>query len=135
MLSGGLTRIPWSADSLVVSLQKGGGSKDTWILDDKPVQETTLLASPLEPVPLSRGGGDLPSRIADDLFWLGRYVQRAEALVRIGRSALGRLIDVSGVEARVAVRSLTRALGTLDLASAAGPGSGGSGTGDPGSGS
>lgn len=111
VLPGGLTRIPWSADSLIVSLQKGGGSKDTWILADKPVQETTLLASPLEPVPLSRGGSDLPSRIADDLFWLGRYVQRAESLVRIGRSALGRLIDVSGVEARVAVRSLTRALG------------------------
>lgn len=111
VMPGGLTRIPWSAESLIVSLQKGGGSKDTWILADAPVQETTLLASSLEPVPLSRGGGDLPSRIADDLFWLGRYVQRAESLVRIARSALGRLIDVSGVEARVAVRALTRALG------------------------
>jgi uncharacterized circularly permuted ATP-grasp superfamily protein/uncharacterized alpha-E superfamily protein len=114
VMPGGLTRIPWSPESLIVSLQKGGGSKDTWILADGPVQETTLLASPLDPVPLSRGGGDLPSRIADDLFWLGRYVQRAESLVRIGRSALGRLIDVSGVEARVAVRSLTRALGSVE---------------------
>jgi uncharacterized circularly permuted ATP-grasp superfamily protein/uncharacterized alpha-E superfamily protein len=111
VMPGGLTRIPWSADSLIVSLQKGGGSKDTWILADQPVQESSLLASPLQPVPLSRGGGDLPSRIADDLYWLGRYVQRAEATVRIARSALGRLIDVSGVEARVAVRALTRALG------------------------
>jgi len=111
VMPGGLTRIPWSADSLIVSLQKGGGSKDTWILADRPVQETTLLASSLQPVVLSRGGGDLPSRIADDLFWLGRYVQRAESIVRIARSALGRLIDVSGVEARVAVRALTRALG------------------------
>jgi len=111
VMPGGLTRIPWSAESLIVSLQKGGGSKDTWILADQPVQEITLLASSLQPVPLSRGGGDLPSRIADDLFWLGRYVQRAESIVRIARSALGRLIDVSGVEARVAVRALTRALG------------------------
>jgi uncharacterized circularly permuted ATP-grasp superfamily protein/uncharacterized alpha-E superfamily protein len=111
VMPGGLTRIPSSAESLIVSLQKGGGSKDTWILADQPVQETTLLASSLHPVPLSRGGGDLPSRIADDLFWLGRYVQRAESMVRIARSALGRLIDVSGVEARVAVRTLTRALG------------------------
>src|SRR5579862_8637427 len=111
VMPGGLTRIPSSAESLVVSLQKGGGSKDTWILADQPVQETTLLSSSLQPVPLSRGGGDLPSRIADDLYWLGRYVQRAESIVRIARSALGRLIDVSGVEARVAVRTLTRALG------------------------
>lgn len=111
VMPGGLTRIPWSADSLIVSLQKGGGSKDTWILADQPVEEASLLASPLQPVPLSRGGGDLPSRIADDLYWLGRYVQRAESTVRIARSALGRLIDVSGVEARVAVRSLIRALG------------------------
>ena len=111
VMPGGLTRIPSSADSLIVSLQKGGGSKDTWILADQPVQETTLLASSLHPVALSRGGGDLPSRIADDLFWLGRYVQRAESTVRIARSALGRLIDVSGIEARVAVRALIRALG------------------------
>jgi len=114
VMPGGLTRIPWSSESLIVSLQKGGGSKDTWILADAPVQETTLLASPLEPVPLSRGGGDLPSRIADDLFWLGRYVQRAESLVRTGRSALSRLIDVSGVEARVAARALIRSLGGGD---------------------
>ena len=95
VMPGGLTRIPWSSESLIVSLQKGGGSKDTWILADGPVEETSLLASPLEPVPLSRGGGDLPSRVADDLFWLGRYVQRAESQVRIGRSALSRLIDLS----------------------------------------
>ncbi len=114
VMPGGLTRIPWSSEALIVSLQKGGGSKDTWILADGPVQETSLLASSHEPVPLSRGGGDLPSRVADDLFWLGRYVQRAESQVRIGRSALSRLIDVSGVEARVAARALIRALGGVD---------------------
>ncbi|HZE96169.1 MAG TPA: circularly permuted type 2 ATP-grasp protein [Planctomycetota bacterium] len=114
VMPGGLTRIPWSSESLIVSMQKGGGSKDTWILADQPVQEATLLASSLQPVALSRGGGDLPSRIADDLFWLGRYVQRAESTVRIARSALGRLIDVSGIEARVAVRALTRALGGVN---------------------
>jgi uncharacterized alpha-E superfamily protein len=110
-MPGGLTRIPWSAESLIVSLQQGGGSKDTWILADRPVEETSLLSSPLEPVPLSRGGGDLPSRVADDLFWLGRYVQRAESIVRIARTALARLIEVSGVGTRVALRALLRALG------------------------
>src|SRR5579864_982756 len=37
VMPGGLTRIPSSAESLIVSLQKGGGSKDTWILADRPV--------------------------------------------------------------------------------------------------
>ena len=82
-MAGGLARIPWSADSFIVSMHKGGGSKDVWILTDGPVEETTLLAPASQPVALSRGGGDLPSRIADDLFWLGRYTQRAEATVRI----------------------------------------------------
>ena len=60
----------------------GGGSKDTWILSDGPVSQMTLLPR-AQPVVFSRGGGDLPSRFADDLFWLGRYVERAEARVRL----------------------------------------------------
>ena len=43
---------------------------------------------------LSRGGADLPSRSADNLFWLGRYAERAEAMARLGRHLLGRLADV-----------------------------------------
>jgi uncharacterized alpha-E superfamily protein len=95
---------------MVVSLQRGGGSKDTWVLSDGPVAETTLLAPTAQPIALNRGGGYLPSRIADDLFWLGRYVQRAEAAARTGRTAVSRLIDVSGVEALPAVRALVRTL-------------------------
>jgi uncharacterized alpha-E superfamily protein len=111
VMPGALTRIPSSPDSLIVSLQNGGGSKDTWILSDRPVEEASLLASTLHPVALSRGGGDLPSRIADDLYWLGRYVQRAESTVRIARSALAHLSEATGTGSRVALRALTRALG------------------------
>ncbi|MDB5173237.1 MAG: hypothetical protein JWO87_2512 [Phycisphaerales bacterium] len=92
-MPGGLTRVTAATDSLVVSLQKGGGSKDTWVLADGPVGHSTLLTTATQPVELSRGGGDLPSRIADDLFWLGRYVQRAEADVRVARSLFTRLVD------------------------------------------
>lgn len=110
VLPGGLTRVPWSADSRIVSLQKGGRSKDTWILADGPVAETSLLPSASLPVDLTRGGGDLPSRVADDLFWLGRTVQRAEAAARIARAALGRLLDLPEAGAAHAVRALTRSL-------------------------
>jgi uncharacterized circularly permuted ATP-grasp superfamily protein/uncharacterized alpha-E superfamily protein len=93
IMPGGLTRVTASEDSLVVSLQKGGGSKDTWILADGPVSETTLLTPASQALELNRGGGDLPSRVADDLFWLGRYIHRSENYVRIARCLVGRAMD------------------------------------------
>jgi uncharacterized circularly permuted ATP-grasp superfamily protein/uncharacterized alpha-E superfamily protein len=98
LMPGALTRVSSLPDSLSVSLQKGGGSKDTWILGEGPVSEVTLLASPSQPVELSRGGGDLPSRVADDLYWLGRYIQRAESTVRLARCIFNRLLDPNSVE-------------------------------------
>jgi uncharacterized circularly permuted ATP-grasp superfamily protein/uncharacterized alpha-E superfamily protein len=109
-MPGGLTRVTGSADSLVVSLQKGGGSKDTWILGDKPVTPVSLLAPVSVPVSLSRAGSDLPSRVADDLFWLGRYVQRADSTARLARCVFNRLSDASAVESPAAVRALMREL-------------------------
>jgi len=98
VMSGGLARVAAAEDSLVVSLQKGGGSKDTWILADRPVIEPAPSAPRPHAVELNRGGGDLPSRVADNLFWLGRYVHRAESDVRIARSLVGRLADYGRVE-------------------------------------
>jgi uncharacterized alpha-E superfamily protein len=77
----------------VVSLQRGGGSKDTWILSDSPPPRATLLDARSSPLRLTRAGGDLASRVADDLFWLGRYVQRAESATRLLRCVLVRLAD------------------------------------------
>ena len=108
VMPGGLTRITSSAESLTVSLQKGGGSKDTWILADGPVSQVTLLAP--SSIELTRGGGDLPSRVADDLFWLGRYVQRTESLVRLTRGVLGRLTVPTGLESERTLRLLLNAL-------------------------
>jgi uncharacterized circularly permuted ATP-grasp superfamily protein/uncharacterized alpha-E superfamily protein len=109
VMQGGLTRITKSNDSLVVSLQKGGRSKDTWILSDGPVSPVTLLPSSNQPIPLSRGGSDLPSRIAEELFWLGRYAERTDAQARLARGTLARMIDQSGVESAHAIQVLTSA--------------------------
>lgn len=98
VMPGALTRVTDAPDSFVVSLQRGGGSKDTWILGQGPVSEVSLLAPASAPVVLSRGGSDLPSRVADDLFWLGRYVQRAEAVVRLARCVFNRLTDPHALE-------------------------------------
>lgn len=119
LMPGALTRVTHDGASMDVSLQTGGESKDTWVLADAPVSQITLLTPATEPVELSRGGGALPSRIADDLYWLGRYSQRAESLVRFARATLNRLLDQSGVEGARCLPSLVRlSLGfDLDFAS------------------
>jgi uncharacterized circularly permuted ATP-grasp superfamily protein/uncharacterized alpha-E superfamily protein len=110
VMPGGLTRFAASADTLVVSMQKGGGSKDTWVLSPGPVSQFSLLPTTVQPVELSRGGGDLPSRAADDLFWLGRYVERVEGAVRLLRGILVRLTEKSGLVEVPELPALLRAL-------------------------
>jgi uncharacterized circularly permuted ATP-grasp superfamily protein/uncharacterized alpha-E superfamily protein len=106
MMNGGLTRITQNNETLVVSLQKGGRSKDTWILSKAPVSPITLLPSSSQPIALSRGGSDLPSRLAEDLFWLGRYAERTDSQARLARGALTRMIDQSGIESTQAIQTL-----------------------------
>lgn len=97
VMPGGLARVSPSIDSPVVSMQRGGGSKDTWVLSDGPVDQFTLQRSRDLPVALNRGGSsDLPSRAADNLFWLGRYGERCEHLARVLRCILVRLTGESG---------------------------------------
>jgi uncharacterized circularly permuted ATP-grasp superfamily protein/uncharacterized alpha-E superfamily protein len=96
VMPGGLTRVAASPGSMVVSMQSGGLSKDTWMLSHEPVSLYSMLRPDDEPVELSRGG-DLPSRVADNLFWLGRYAGRAEGLMRLLRVVLGRLPAASAL--------------------------------------
>ncbi len=97
MMPGGLTRVTSGSETMITSLQHGGGSKDTWWLTEGDVSDFTLLGRGNGSSVLSRGGNDLPSRAADNLFWLGRYVQRAEDLVRLIRGILIRLTEKSGL--------------------------------------
>ena len=78
VMPGGLTRVAAGADTAVVSMQRGGGSKDTWVLAAGPVAPFQP-AAPGARRSSSAAPGDLPSRVADNLFWLGRYAERTEA--------------------------------------------------------
>ncbi|HET9953056.1 MAG TPA: circularly permuted type 2 ATP-grasp protein [Polyangiaceae bacterium] len=93
LMQGALTRIASSSESRVVSMQKGGGSKDTWVLAQGEPSSFTLLPPPDVRVEVVRSGADLPSRVADNLFWIGRYVERAEVTTRLFRSLLARRGD------------------------------------------
>jgi uncharacterized alpha-E superfamily protein len=65
-------------------------SKDVWVLSDRPVVPFSLMSG-LQTVAEFRRDSDLPSRAADHLLWLGRYLERAEGLIRLLRSVFRRL--------------------------------------------
>ncbi|MDB4973600.1 MAG: hypothetical protein JWN48_1941 [Myxococcaceae bacterium] len=95
VMPGGLSRVASAREGTEMSMQLGAGSKDTWVLSDGPVTSFSLLPPVNRPVELSRGGSDLPSRAADDLYWLGRYAERAEGVARLARILSMRLAEVS----------------------------------------
>ncbi len=90
VMPGGLARVSPGFDGHFISLQRGASSKDTWVPSETPVEELTLLSTLAQSVELRRTGNNLPSRLADNFFWLGRYSERADATARLLRSALQR---------------------------------------------
>jgi len=92
VMPGGLALASEQPGDLNVAIARGALAKDVWVVGDEPAGHFTLLP-PTRLVELSRGGSDLPSRSADNLFWFGRYAERAEALARLARHLLGRLAD------------------------------------------
>ncbi|MEX3932066.1 circularly permuted type 2 ATP-grasp protein [Paraburkholderia phymatum] len=90
VLPGGFTRLAAERQSSV-SMQFGGSSVDTWVLSSDPGSTFTLLPSPLKPADLARKHRTVSSRAAENLFWSGRYGERAENNVRLLRLILGSL--------------------------------------------
>jgi uncharacterized circularly permuted ATP-grasp superfamily protein/uncharacterized alpha-E superfamily protein len=82
-MPGGYARIGASDDATALAMQKGGAVADVWVVGDAPVPEASLLVGGglhrMDPEPL-------PSRAAENFFWLGRYVERAEMAFRLVRA-------------------------------------------------
>lgn len=102
VMPGGLTRTSPAAGPPVVSMQRGGGCKDTWIVGEElVVAPLAPERAPLNVVPLraaSEGrdaAGELPSRAADGLFWVGRYAERAQSVIRLLRTLLLGVTDAA----------------------------------------
>jgi uncharacterized alpha-E superfamily protein len=87
IMPGGFCRIAEQTDARAVSMGDGARAADVWVVSDKAVPATTLLPAG-DNVRIRRIAGWVPSRAADNLFWLGRYLERAEATLRLVR-ALG----------------------------------------------
>ncbi len=94
VMPGGFARIGFSLDPTAIAMQRGGQAADVWVVSDRPVPQDTLL--PREGEEFRRNvPGSLPSRAAENLLWLGRYVERAEDTVRILRAYHVRLAETS----------------------------------------
>jgi uncharacterized circularly permuted ATP-grasp superfamily protein/uncharacterized alpha-E superfamily protein len=109
-IPGGLVRVA-EAEGSVVSMQRGGHSKDAWVLWDSPVDTFSMLRPRNEPVELRRVSRVVPSSVADNAFWLGRYVERAENIARILRAMIPRVRRAEEAELLCLVR-LHKCLGS-----------------------
>ncbi|MEZ6153345.1 MAG: circularly permuted type 2 ATP-grasp protein [Pirellulaceae bacterium] len=97
-LPGSLARVSPDPDVLLHNMTSGEKSQDVWIVSNQPISPVSLLSVASAQVELKRGGAELPSRAADNLFWLGRNVERAEQLTRLVRITLQQLTSGEAVE-------------------------------------
>jgi uncharacterized circularly permuted ATP-grasp superfamily protein/uncharacterized alpha-E superfamily protein len=93
-MPGGLTRVAGSAGtSPRISNQAGAISKDTWVLASEPEKLSGFWLAAGAPVAATDPEASMSSRAAENLFWLGRYAERAEAMARLVRAAHDRRND------------------------------------------
>lgn len=90
VMPGGLTRSAPREGEMLVSNQAGGISKDTWVLASEPEKPVNIVMKPT-PEQIEASRGMISSRVADNLFWVGRYAERAEGTIRLLRTSIGRL--------------------------------------------
>jgi uncharacterized circularly permuted ATP-grasp superfamily protein/uncharacterized alpha-E superfamily protein len=96
VMPGGLTRVASQADERFVSAQRGGGSKDTWVTSSGSVDASfTLLRSTVSARDLVHSGSGISSRVAENLFWFGRYEERCDDSARLLRLALNEILRES----------------------------------------
>ncbi len=111
VMPGGFCRISDRPDAHAVAMGDGVESADVWVLAENPVEVSSLLPSP-ESARITRLLGNLPSRAADSLFWFGRYLERAEATLRVVRCLSARSVDPD-TPMQLGRQSLDRLIGVL----------------------
>ncbi|TPG10044.1 circularly permuted type 2 ATP-grasp protein [Sphingomonas oligophenolica] len=95
VLPGGFARIGDTPDPRAMVMGEGVFSADVCVHGADPIEPLSLLAT-TDSLQIRRNPGTLPSRVADNFFWLGRYLERGEALLAAIRVMLGNSIDADG---------------------------------------
>ena len=114
IMPGGLTRVESHRDARVVSMQRGGASKDTWVLQRNASNQLPLTLSETEGTPPFIHTG-VPSRVAENLFWMGRYTERAEGIARLLRLTLSERLNYARRHGIAALHQLAWAYGLIEL--------------------
>ena len=94
VMPGGLTRVATGLDSRIITMQRGGGSKDTWIQASHQAEVHSLLKRTTTSQDLIRDDTHLSSRVAENLFWFGRNAERCDNTARLLRVALNFLFNI-----------------------------------------
>jgi len=114
LLPGGIAREP-AGDTPLRSLGRLNGLlKDVWVLTEDAADVELPPSRRFHQLPVDRGGADLQSRVADNLYWLGRYIERLDNDARLLRTtamrvAQGAMGPREGVELRLLGRLLDNA--------------------------
>ena len=106
-MPGGFVRIADSADARAVSLQHGAAHRRCLGAVGRPGRPRPRCCRPPERIAIQRASGVLPSRAADNLFWVGRYVERAEATLRLVRALINRITEADEASGRSLADSAT----------------------------
>ena len=88
VMPGGFVRIGPVADVRATSIGFGTRSADLVVHCREPVPAVSLLPLDAGTI-IRRNPGTLPSRVADNLYWLGRYLERGEAVLALVRAGSG----------------------------------------------
>ena len=110
VMPGGLARVATGANARIISMQRGGASKDAWVLTNGPVSEFTMLKPSVGVRDLVRAGANLTSRVVENLFWLGRYSERFDNSARMLRVALSRVVEAGGAKTPAVASAMELAL-------------------------
>ena len=106
-MPGGLCLLDNISGGSRPAIERLNGSKDVWILSDQEVIEDTLLSAHIDATYFEPHDGALPSRVAENVFWLGRNSERVECTLRLLRNILQQLLDED--------RSLDQSLASLSM--------------------
>jgi uncharacterized alpha-E superfamily protein len=97
-------------------MQSGCPSKDTWITASEPERVSELTAAPeAAAVAANTPLISLPSRVVENLYWLGRYAERAEGCLRVLRTVFVMLNGedrISEDAKRILLRAVTKITAT-----------------------
>jgi uncharacterized circularly permuted ATP-grasp superfamily protein/uncharacterized alpha-E superfamily protein len=108
VMPGGLARVAGTPVAQMISMQRGGGSKDTWVLSEAATIHVSLPAHTISSRALIRSPSNLSSRVVENLFWFGRYTSRCDDIARLLRITLTRFGDRSALAARESALALCR---------------------------